>query len=164
MVPPNPFAVFGNTYPAGVAANLSEINDILIQIITSLLAAGIYGVVVFASYGVWLPKYLVIHFGGLRDITAAYSTNFPWLILSSSGWVGKQPRFSQRGSISKIVLPALSLTLNLLVETLEIVLPKGVLQVSHTFMNEYRIRMTDAPGSPDLSSHSKVFEPVFLGQ
>ena len=68
--------------PKGVAANRSVINDIVIQIYTSLLAAGIYGVVVFASYGIWLPKYLVIHFDGLRDITAAYSTNFPWLILS----------------------------------------------------------------------------------
>ena len=68
--------------PKGVAANRSVINDISIQIYTSLLAAGIYGAVVFASYGLWLPKYLVVHFDGLRDITAAYSTNFPWLILS----------------------------------------------------------------------------------
>ena len=58
------------------------INDTGVQIYTSLLAAGIYTVVVFASYGFWLPSFLVIHFDGLRDITPVYSQNFPWLILS----------------------------------------------------------------------------------
>lgn len=68
--------------PKGVAANRSVINDTGVQIYTTLLAAGIYTVVAFASYGLWLPKFLAIHFDGLRDITAAYSQNFPWLILS----------------------------------------------------------------------------------
>lgn len=68
--------------PKGVAANRSVINDTGVQIYTSLLAAGIYTVVVFGSYGTWLPVYLVTHFDGMRDISAAYSPNFPWLILS----------------------------------------------------------------------------------
>ena len=68
--------------PKGVAANRSVINDIGVQIYTSLLAAGIYGVVVLASYGLWLPNYLAVHFDGLRDLSAVYSPNFPWLILS----------------------------------------------------------------------------------
>ena len=68
--------------PKGVAANRSVINDIGVQVYTSLLAAGIYGVVVLGSYGLWLPVFLEIHFDGLRDISAAHSQNFPWLILS----------------------------------------------------------------------------------
>lgn len=68
--------------PKGVAANRSVINDTGVQVYTSLLAAGIYTVVVFGSYGTWLPVYLVTHFDGMRDISAAYSPNFPWLILS----------------------------------------------------------------------------------
>ncbi|KAL9075308.1 MAG: hypothetical protein Q9161_001685 [Pseudevernia consocians] len=68
--------------PKGVAANRSVINDTGVQIYTSLLAAGIYTVVVFSSYGTWLPVYLVTHFDGMRDISAAYNPNFPWLILS----------------------------------------------------------------------------------
>ena len=68
--------------PKGVAANRSVINDTGVQIYTSLLAAGIYTVVVFASYGPWLRNFIAIHFDGLPDISAAYNTNFPWLILS----------------------------------------------------------------------------------
>ncbi len=68
--------------PKGVAANRSVINDVYVQVYTSLLAAGIYTVVVFGSYGLWLPVFLETHFDGLRDISAAHSQNFPWLILS----------------------------------------------------------------------------------
>ena len=66
--------------PKGVAANRSVINDFGIQASTSLLAASIYGVVVISSFGTWLPVYLVTHFDGIRDISAAHSTNFPYLV------------------------------------------------------------------------------------
>ena len=65
--------------PKGVAANRSIINDFGVQITTSLLAAGIYGVVVLASYSTWLPIYLVTHFDGIRDITAIHNKNFAYL-------------------------------------------------------------------------------------
>ena len=68
--------------PKGVAANRLVINDTGVQLYTSLLAAGIYSVVVFGSYNTWLPVYLVTHFDGMRSISAVRSPNFPWLILS----------------------------------------------------------------------------------
>ena len=68
--------------PKGVAANRSVINDTGVQVYTSLLAAGIYTVVVLASYSTWLRSFLAIHFDGLPDLSAAYNSNFPWLILS----------------------------------------------------------------------------------
>ena len=66
--------------PRGVAANRSVINDYGVQIATSLLAAGIYGVVVLTSYSSWLPTYLVTHFDGIVDITALHNKNFAWLV------------------------------------------------------------------------------------
>ena len=65
--------------PRGVAANRSVINDWGVQAATSLLAAGIYGVVVFASYSSWLPIYLVTHFDGIKDISSLHNRNFPYL-------------------------------------------------------------------------------------
>lgn len=68
--------------PKGVAANRSVINDYQVQVFTSLLAAGIYAVVVFGSYASWLPVYLVTHFDGIRDISTLHNGNFPYLIAS----------------------------------------------------------------------------------
>ena len=68
--------------PKGVAANRSVINDYGVQVYTSLLAAGIYTVVIFGSYSSGLRIFLATHFDGLPDISAAYSQNLPWLILS----------------------------------------------------------------------------------
>lgn len=66
--------------PAGAAANRSIIDDFGVQTSTSVLAAGIYGVVVFGSFCTWLPTYLVTHFEGIRDISALYDSTFPYLI------------------------------------------------------------------------------------
>ena len=68
--------------PKGAVSNRNILNDLPIRFYTSVLAAGIYGVVVFASFWTWLPVYLVIHFDGLRDISAAHSAALPFLILS----------------------------------------------------------------------------------
>ena len=68
--------------PKGVAANRSVINDYQVQVFTSLLATGIYAVVVFGSYTSWLPVYLVTHFDGIRDISTLHNNNFPYLIAS----------------------------------------------------------------------------------
>ena len=68
--------------PKGVAANRSVINDYQVQIFTSLLATGIYAVVVFGSYTSWLPVYLVTHFDGIRDISTLHNNNFPYIIAS----------------------------------------------------------------------------------
>ena len=68
--------------PKGVAANRSVINDFGVQAATSLFAAGIYAVVVFLSYATWLPIHLVLYFEGIRDISLAHNSNFPYLIAS----------------------------------------------------------------------------------
>lgn len=68
--------------PKGSVSNRSVINDLSVRIYTTLLAAGIYGVVVFGSFGTWLPVYLVVHFDGLKDISAAHSAALPFLIIS----------------------------------------------------------------------------------
>lgn len=68
--------------PKGAVSNRSVINDLSVRIYTSLLAAGIYSVVVFGSFSSWLPVYLIIHFDGIRDISAAHSAALPFLIFS----------------------------------------------------------------------------------
>ena len=67
--------------PKGKAANRSIIDDFGVQAATSLLAAGVYGVVVFGSFTTWLPSYLVTHFEGIRDISSLYSSTFFYLCL-----------------------------------------------------------------------------------
>ena len=66
----------------GLVSNRSVINDLTVRIYTAFLAAGIYAVVVFGSFGTWLPVYLVTHFDGIRDISAAHSAALPFLIVS----------------------------------------------------------------------------------
>lgn len=76
----NPSATHRSVTPKDTVANRSVINDTSVRIYTSVLAAAIYGVVVFGSLGSWLPLYLVLHFDGLRDISAAHSAALPKLI------------------------------------------------------------------------------------
>ena len=71
-----------NHAPKGLVSNRSVINDVAVRAYTTFLGAGIYGVVVFGSFGTWLPVYLVIHFDGLKDISAAHSAAFPFLVFS----------------------------------------------------------------------------------
>ncbi|MCJ1366581.1 hypothetical protein MMC16_005710 [Acarospora aff. strigata] len=66
--------------PKGSVANRAIINDIPLRALTTILAAGIYGVVIFGSYSTWLPVHLAVHFEGLRDISAAHTSALPFLI------------------------------------------------------------------------------------
>jgi hypothetical protein len=68
--------------PKGAVSNRSIINDVEVGLYNSLLAAGIYGLVVYSSFGTWLPVYLVTHFDGLRDISAAHEANLAILMFS----------------------------------------------------------------------------------
>ena len=68
--------------PKSAVSNRSIINDLSTRIYTSLLAAGIYSVVVVGSFSTWLPVYLVVHFDGIKDVSAAHSAALPFLILS----------------------------------------------------------------------------------
>ena len=68
--------------PKGAVANRSLLTDSMIKVFTVILPASIYAVVVFGSFGSWLPVYLVIHFDGLKDISAAHSAALPYLMMS----------------------------------------------------------------------------------
>ncbi|KAF2716253.1 hypothetical protein K431DRAFT_235776 [Polychaeton citri CBS 116435] len=54
--------------------------DTNIRLNMTLLAASLWAVVLFASYSTWLPTYLVIYFDGIKDVTAAHSGNFLYLL------------------------------------------------------------------------------------
>lgn len=66
--------------PRGTVADRVVVNDIPARLLVSLLAAAIYGLVVLCSFASWLPVYLVIHFDGIRDISAAHNASLPLLI------------------------------------------------------------------------------------
>lgn len=66
--------------PRGTVADRIVINDLPARLLVSLLAAAIYGLAVLGSFASWLPVYLVIHFDGIRDISAAHNANLPLLI------------------------------------------------------------------------------------
>ncbi|MCJ1255372.1 hypothetical protein MMC24_003188 [Lignoscripta atroalba] len=68
--------------PKGAVSNRSIINDLPVRVYTTVLAASIYAVTVYASFATWLPVHLVVHFEGLRDISAAHSAALPFLICS----------------------------------------------------------------------------------
>jgi hypothetical protein len=53
--------------------NRPLIADMFGRVVTSLLAASIYAVVLLASYRTWLPVHLVTRFAGLRDVRAAHA-------------------------------------------------------------------------------------------
>jgi len=68
--------------PKGAVSNRSIINDWEVSVYNSLLAAGIYGLVVYGSFVTWLPVYLVTHFNGIRDISATHEASLPLLMAS----------------------------------------------------------------------------------
>lgn len=74
-------ATHASDAPKGTVSNRSIINDLPVQLYTTVLAAGVYAVVVFTSFLSWLPVHLVTHFDGIRDISAAHNSQLPTLIL-----------------------------------------------------------------------------------
>lgn len=64
-----------------MVANRSILNDYHIKLSTSILAAAVYGLVVFASFRGWLPEFLIVHFEGLRDLSGAHEAALPFLTL-----------------------------------------------------------------------------------
>lgn len=60
--------------------NRSILTDLPVRLVTTLLAAAVYGTVLFGSYRSWLPVHLVSYFDGIKDITAAHSAALPLLI------------------------------------------------------------------------------------
>lgn len=82
-----PLSLLRNTLPThrwraarGTVADRVVVNDLSARLLVSLLAAAIYGLAVLGSFANWLPVYLVTHFDGIRDISAAHNANLPLLI------------------------------------------------------------------------------------
>ncbi|KAL9028519.1 MAG: hypothetical protein Q9196_003127 [Gyalolechia fulgens] len=70
--------------PKSLVANKSILNDLSVQICTSVLAAAVYGLVVYGSFHGWLPAFLIVHFEGLRDLSGAYTAD---LHLVTAGFI-----------------------------------------------------------------------------
>ncbi|KAI9833046.1 MAG: hypothetical protein M1819_003879 [Sarea resinae] len=68
--------------PKSAVPNRPIINDISVQAYTTLLAAAIYGLAFYSAFASWLPVYLVVHFEGIKDISAAHSAVLPFLVAS----------------------------------------------------------------------------------
>ena len=63
--------------------NSRIIDDFPVRALTTALASTIYATVIYASYHSFLPIYLITHFDGIRDMSAAHAPSFPMLILTS---------------------------------------------------------------------------------
>lgn len=68
--------------PKGSVANRSILNDLPVRLLTTVLASGIYSVLLYASYSTWLPEHLVVHLDGLPTIAPAHTAALPVLILT----------------------------------------------------------------------------------
>ncbi|KAL8719220.1 MAG: hypothetical protein Q9225_003747 [Loekoesia sp. 1 TL-2023] len=65
--------------PKSQVANRSILNDLPIKLYTSVLAAAVYGLVVYGSFRGWLPEYLIVHFEGLKDLSGAHEAALPFV-------------------------------------------------------------------------------------
>jgi hypothetical protein len=78
---------------AGAIPNRAILQDKITTIFTTLMAASVFSVVLYASYATWLPAQLVVHFEGLPDISAAHAgpAGLPVLFLTliPAGWAAR---------------------------------------------------------------------------
>jgi len=79
--------------PAGAIPNRAILQDKVTTVFTTLMAASVFSVVLYASYATWLPARLVVHFEGLPDISAAHAGpgGLPVLFLTlvPAGWAAR---------------------------------------------------------------------------
>lgn len=57
------------------------VDDVYVRIWTTLLAASIYGIVIYGSYRAWLPVFLIQHFEGIKDLSQAHSLGYIAVLL-----------------------------------------------------------------------------------
>ncbi|KAA6407937.1 MAG: hypothetical protein FRX48_08288 [Lasallia pustulata] len=69
--------------PPRSISNRPIIHDSSVLLWTTLLAAAIHAVLLYLSLITWLPLHLVLHFDGLRDISAAHGAALPYLLAAS---------------------------------------------------------------------------------
>jgi hypothetical protein len=94
-----PFTLLRNRIPAhapsstprGAVANSTIIRDITLNILVTLFAATVYGVILYVSYNSWLLTYLVTNFEGVRTFDVAHNSQLPVLVLTffPLGWTAK---------------------------------------------------------------------------
>jgi hypothetical protein len=79
--------------PAGAIPNRAILQDKITTVFTTLMAASVFSVVLYASYATWLPARLVVHFEGLPDISAAHAgpAGLPVLFMTliPAGWAAR---------------------------------------------------------------------------
>jgi hypothetical protein len=79
--------------PVGAIPNRAILQDKVTTVFTTLMAASVFSVVLYASYATWLPARLVVHFEGLPDISAAHAgpAGLPVLFLTliPAGWAAR---------------------------------------------------------------------------
>ncbi|CAG8939502.1 unnamed protein product [Penicillium salamii] len=79
--------------PADAIPNRAILQDKVTTIFTTILAASIFSVVLYASYATWLPARLVVHFESLPDISAAHAgpAGLPVLFMTliPAGWAAR---------------------------------------------------------------------------
>ncbi|CAG7917464.1 unnamed protein product [Penicillium olsonii] len=79
--------------PADAIPNRAILQDKVTTIFTTLMAASVFSVVLYASYATWLPARLVVHFEGLPDISAAHAgpAGLPVLFMTliPAGWAAR---------------------------------------------------------------------------
>lgn len=79
--------------PADAIPNRAILQDKVTTFSTTLLAASVFSVVLYASFATWLPARLVVHFESLPDISAAHAgpAGLPVLLLTliPAGWAAR---------------------------------------------------------------------------
>lgn len=79
--------------PAGAIPNRAILQDKITTVFTTIMAASVFSVVLYASYATWLPARLVVHFESLPDISAAHAgpAGLPVLFLTllPAGWAAR---------------------------------------------------------------------------
>ncbi|KAJ5338269.1 hypothetical protein N7452_004997 [Penicillium brevicompactum] len=93
--------------PADAIPNRAILQDKVTTFSTTLLAASVFSVVLYASFATWLPARLVVHFESLPDISAAHAgpAGLPVLLLTliPAGWAARDFLFvSSTGYSAKV--------------------------------------------------------------
>lgn len=68
-------------------ANQAVVQDRGVQYLIAAFGASIYALVIYGAFTTWLPKYMIIHFDGLRSLERAHNTGI-LLLLALFGPLG----------------------------------------------------------------------------
>lgn len=66
--------------PRAAVPNRAIISDAQTVLATSLLAAAVHAVVLFAAFSTFLPSFMIVHFDDLPSLAGAHAANLPLLV------------------------------------------------------------------------------------